>query len=113
MKLSRIVPLFALLGIAAWSGCSGPKSNQQKADELTAERAKLDPAERALVEAQEWCVIDTEDRLGSMGPPIKLIIKEQPIFVCCKSCKRKAEASPVETLAKVADLKAKAKAEKK
>ena len=43
-------------------------------DEVSAERAKLDPADRALVEAQEWCVISTDERLGSMGAPIKLDI---------------------------------------
>jgi hypothetical protein len=35
------------------------------------------------------------------------------VFVCCKSCKRKAEADPDATLAKVAELKAKKKKENK
>lgn len=81
-------------------------------DEVAAERAKLDPTDRALVEAQEWCVVSTDERLGSMGAPIKLDIKGQAVFVCCKGCTRKAEADPDKTLAKVAELKAKAKAEK-
>ena len=79
---------------------------------MAAERAKLPPDERALVEAQEWCVINTDERLGSMGPPLKLVIKGQPVLVCCKGCKRKAEADPDGTLAKAAELKAKAKAER-
>jgi hypothetical protein len=81
-------------------------------DEVAAERAKLDPADRALVEAQEWCVVQTDERLGSMGPPLKLDIKGQPVFVCCKGCRKKAEADPDKTLAKVEGLKAKAKAER-
>jgi hypothetical protein len=80
-------------------------------DEVTAERAKLSPEDRALVDAQEWCVISTDERLGAMGPPLKLMIKGQPVFVCCKGCKRKAEADPDKTLAAVAELKAKAKAQ--
>jgi hypothetical protein len=79
---------------------------------VAAERAKLDPADRALVESQEWCVVSTDERLGSMGPPLKLDIKGQSVFVCCKGCKKKAEADPDKTLAKVEELKAKAKAER-
>ncbi len=84
----------------------------QEADAVAAERAKLSPADRALVEAQEWCVISTDGRLGSMGPPIKLDIKGRPVFVCCKGCKKEAEADPDKTLATVAELTAKAKAAK-
>lgn len=83
-----------------------------KADEVAAERAKLPPDDRALVEAQEWCVVQTEERLGSMGPPLKLDIKGQPVFICCKGCKRKAEADPDRTLAKAEELRAKARAER-
>jgi hypothetical protein len=81
-------------------------------DDVAIERAKLIPEDRELVEAQEWCVISTDERLGSMGPPLKLDIKGQPVFICCKGCKRKAEADPDKTLAKVEELKAKAKAER-
>lgn len=87
-------------------------SPEQAGDDVAVERAKLGPADRALVDAQEWCVIQSDERLGSMGPPTKLDIKGQPVFVCCKGCKKNAEADPDKTLAKVEELKAKAKAEK-
>ena len=79
-------------------------------DEVAAVRAKLGPEDRALVEAQEWCVVSTDERLGSMGPPIKLDIKGQSVFICCSGCKKKAEADADKTLAKVEELKAKKKA---
>ena len=117
------------IAVAAVTGCagsSGPapvvtqatttsttKAEATPTDEVALERVKLSPEDRKLVEAQEWCVISSEEKLGSMGAPIKLDIKGQPVFVCCKGCKRKAEADPDATLAKVAELKAKAKAEKK
>jgi len=82
-------------------------------DEVAAERAKLAPVDLALVEAQEWCVVSTDERLGAMGAPIKLDIKGQPVFICCKGCKKKAEADPDKTLAKVAELKAKAEKDAK
>lgn len=80
--------------------------------EVVAERAKLSAEDRALVETQEWCVISSDERLGSMGTPIKLTIKGQPVFICCGGCKKKAESDPDKTLAKLEELKAKAKAEK-
>ena len=88
-----------------------PSTKEQQA--IAEERAKLSPEDRALVEAQEWCVISETERLGSMGAPIKLMIKEQPVFICCKGCERKAEANPDQTLAKLEELKAKKKAEAK
>lgn len=75
-------------------------------------RAQLSAEDRRLVEEQEWCVVMKESRLGEMGPPLKLNVKGHPVFVCCKGCKRKAEADPDKTLAKVEELKAKSKAEK-
>jgi outer membrane murein-binding lipoprotein Lpp len=121
------------LGTAALAGCSNTnpsntkppaRSDQPPAQvkakvepaggedaELRAERAKLSPEDRALVEAQEWCVINDDERLGSMGPPVKVMVKDQPVFLCCKSCVKKAQADPDKTLAKVEELKAKKKAE--
>ena len=52
-------------------------------------------------------MINTDERLGSMGPPIKLMVKGEPVFLCCGGCKKKAESDPDKTLAKVAELKTK------
>ncbi|WP_439632307.1 hypothetical protein [Gemmata sp.] len=82
------------------------------AAEVRAEREKLSPEDRALVDAQEWCAINTTERLGSMGPPLKVVVNDQPVFICCKGCRKKALADPDKTLATAADLKAEAKAEK-
>lgn len=115
------VGLSALMASAILAGCgdsrsAGPASPGPVAapaapagggDEVAAERAKLSPDDRALVDAQEWCAVSTDERLGSMGPPIKLDVKGQPVFVCCAGCKKKALANPDATLARVAELKAK------
>ena len=109
--------LFVISVLAVFAGCQRPESTKSKVepaspkiegnDDAVAERGKLSPEDRALVDAQEWCVVSTEERLGSMGPPLKLDIKGQAVFVCCKGCKRKAEADPDKTLAKLAELKRK------
>jgi hypothetical protein len=117
----RIFTLTACIA-ALLSGCQrtepakvkaeSTSGKSEAADEIATERAKLTTEDRAAVEAQEWCAINTEERLGSMGAPIKIEIKGQPVFICCKGCKRKAEADADKTLATVERLKVKAKAEK-
>jgi hypothetical protein len=116
----RRVGLAALLAVPPGvAGCGGgdkpagptPAAPAGDADaEVTAERAKLPPEDRAAVDAQEWCVVNTGERLGSMGPPLKVVVNGQPVYVCCKGCARTAQADPDKTLATVAELRAKAKA---
>lgn len=77
--------------------------------DIQAERDKLPADERALVAAQEWCAVSTRSRLGSMGPPLKVVVKDQPVYLCCEGCRKRALADPDKTLAAVAGLKAKAK----
>jgi hypothetical protein len=40
-----------------------------------------------------------------MGKPFKVLIKGQPIFLCCEGCRDEATAHPDETLAKVERFK--------
>jgi hypothetical protein len=74
---------------------------------LQASLAKLSAEDRALVQAQRFCPILSDNLLGSMGPPVKVMIEGQPVFLCCGGCKQKAVDNPQETLAKVAALKEK------
>src|SRR4029078_797780 len=73
---------------------------------ITAALARLSPEDRKLVEAQRFCPILTANRLGVMGPPIKVTIKGQAVFLCCSGCTDKAQTNPDSTLAKVESLKA-------
>lgn len=63
--------------------------------------AKLSPSDRALAELQQFCPVLPDSRLGSMGPPVKLIVDGQPIFLCCSGCKSGALKNAQETLRKV------------
>jgi len=96
---SKILALTAFAALTVIAGCSdGPASSVSKpvtagsslgaAAELEAQRSKLNADDRKLVEAQEWCVVQSDERLGSMGPPIKLTIKDTPVFICCGGCRR-------------------------
>ena len=115
-------------GSLVLAGCSNPNSGtpapadakataktppaDAHAAEVKAERDKLSADDRALVDAQEWCAINTTERLGSMGPPLKVMVKDQPVYLCCKGCQKKALADPDRTLAAVAESKAKAQADR-
>jgi hypothetical protein len=74
---------------------------------IKASLAKLAPEDQKLAEAQRFCAVEEENRLGSMGVPVKVMIKEQPVFLCCKGCVKSAQKDPDLTLAKVQELKSK------
>jgi hypothetical protein len=81
--------------------------------EIRENLASLNPEDRKLAEAQKYCAVQTKDRLGEMGPPVKIMLKDQPVFLCCGHCKKDAEKDPDKTLATVAQLKQKAADETK
>lgn len=88
------------------------KANVQAAAEMEAIFAKLSPVDRRLAKAQGFCAVMADNPLGSMGTPIKLMVKDQPVFLCCAGCRRRALANPDQTLATVTKLKEKVAASK-
>jgi uncharacterized protein (TIGR02231 family) len=74
--------------------------------QIKAAMAKLSAEDRRRAEAQVFCAIDQESPLGSMGPILKVTIKGQPVFLCCKGCEAEARAHPDETLAQLQKLMA-------
>ena len=66
--------------------------------------AKLPEADQRLAKSQRLCPVSGEP-LGSMGVPPKIVLKNQPVFLCCKGCIDGAKENPDETLKKVAELK--------
>jgi hypothetical protein len=76
---------------------------------INAVLAKLSRVDRRLAEAQGSCPV-LGGKLGGMGMPVKIIIKDQPVFLCCKACEEEARSNPEKTLARVERLKAQGKA---
>jgi hypothetical protein len=102
----RAFCIVSLLLIA--SGCAQESSSPPPVDKeakIKASLDKLDPADRKLAEEQKYCAIETENRLGSMDKPIKIMIEDQPVFLCCKGCEKRALKDPEKTLATVKKLK--------
>jgi hypothetical protein len=93
------VPLVAL-------GCT--KSDSPAPDTETKIKQameQLDPADRALAQEQRYCAVQTDHRLGTMGKPVKVMIKDQPVFLCCKACIESAKEDEDKTLERVKQLK--------
>jgi fructose-specific component phosphotransferase system IIB-like protein len=78
----------------------------EKLKKLTTALAKLPAADREAAEAQRFCAVMSEHRLGSMGAPVKVVISGKPVFLCCEGCREKALADPEGTLAKADKLRA-------
>lgn len=113
-SLSRFAPL-ALAVPLVLAGCgdqaapkptSGNARNDEEAN-IQAALDKLSPEDRKLAEAQKFCAVQTKSRLGSMGPPLKIEVQGQPVFLCCQHCEENARKKPEQTLAKVKELKEK------
>jgi hypothetical protein len=88
-----------------------PAPTAEEEAEIKENLAKLSPEDRKLADAQRFCAIDEDHRLGEMGVPYKVMIMEQPVLLCCKGCEKDAKNNPEKTLAKVKELKAKVAAE--
>jgi len=59
-------------------------------------------ADAALIAIQKVCPV-MDEPLGSMGQPIKVMVGDKPIFLCCKGCIKKIKAEPAKYLAMVYD----------
>lgn len=86
---------------AADENTAGTEEQQEIEDSL----AKLDPADRALAEKQKYCLVSSDERLGSMGVPVKIDLKGEPAFLCCEGCKEAVEKDADKYLAKLHELK--------
>jgi uncharacterized membrane protein len=62
--------------------------------------SQLSETERASAEKQLRCPV-SDELIGAMGKPIKVTVKEQDVWLCCDSCKKKLLANPDEYLFKL------------
>lgn len=76
-----------------------PTAQTTSAAQPTVTVSQLTASDQAGVSRQKICpVMDTP--LGDHGNPIKLIVGDQPLYVCCKGCIRKVQQDPQAFLAK-------------
>jgi hypothetical protein len=60
--------------------------------------------DKQLIEKQKTCPV-TDQKLGSMGKPVKVVVKKHTVFLCCAGCKKKLLADPDKYLKKLDEKK--------
>lgn len=65
------------------------ESGSEEASKIAKAMDKLPEADRQAAETQATCPV-TGELLGSMGKPIKLIVGDKQLFLCCAGCEKKA-----------------------
>jgi hypothetical protein len=74
-------------------------------DPIGVNLALLDPEDRRLAEAQEVCAsAECMAPLGMGGPPVKIVLQDKAVFLCCQECAQWAKKHPSETVAKLHTL---------
>ena len=69
-------------------------------EKVKAELAKLPPEDGASAEKQHVCPV-TGEMLGTMGPPKKVDVNGQQVWICCDGCRDELLAKPDKYLAKL------------
>lgn len=92
---------FGASGTAQGEGKSSskisPSMSEDEDEKIQANLAKLSAKDREQAETQKRCPI-RKAPLGSMGTPVKILIKGQPVFLCCSGCRDQAFQNPSKTL---------------
>jgi len=128
MKLHQALAFAALLLLLAGCGTTPDKPVAQNKDtktetkpadpapapdreaKIAATLAKLPEDDRELAESQRFCAAQNKSRLGSMGRPPKIKIKDKDgaeveVFLCCAGCEAEARKDEAKTAARVAQMK--------
>ena len=106
-----IASVVLLVGAVLFVGCSGESTratgNQTSDDwkagldeDVVTAFSKLSDADRTAALAQKVCPV-TDKPIGSMGPPPKVTVKGQDVFLCCGGCEEELKKDPAKYLAKL------------
>jgi len=81
-------------------GHAGHEHSAADMEKAKAELAKLSPEDKASAESQHICPV-TGEMLGTMGPPKKVDVNGQQVWICCDGCRDELLANPDKHLAKL------------
>lgn len=70
------------------------------ARETAGPSAPATASDEQLIARQKVCPVTDED-LGSMGAPVKVMVDGRPVFICCKGCEKALRSDPKKFLAKI------------
>ena len=74
--------------------------DQSEAVKIEANLASFSEEDRLLAQKQKICPISGEP-LGTMGPPIKVVVAGHEVFICCEHCEDPLVTDPEKHLAKI------------
>ncbi|QDV83774.1 Archaeal TRASH domain protein [Stieleria magnilauensis] len=81
-------------------GSAGARSDGAPASNPNITVTAATQADAAMIAQQKVCPV-MDEPLGSMGDPIKVMVGDKPIFLCCKGCIKRIKADPAKYLAMV------------
>lgn len=87
---TRLNPALA----AAYFGAGG------KSAQPTPAATPAPSGDAELIVRQRICPV-TDEELGSMGPPVKVVVEGRTVFLCCKGCESALRKEPKKYLAKL------------
>lgn len=105
--MTRFASLVLVVGFLLAVGCNDRQQSTPAAADTNKIKSNLDqltPEDRALADQQRVCPV-SNGKLGEMGVPIKVMVKDKPVFICCKGCESTVKEKPDEMLQKVDELK--------
>lgn len=80
-------------------GLPGSGNRPLNLQEVTTIPAGKQQLAEAAIARQKICPVSGKP-LGSMGEPVKVMVGDKPIYLCCKGCVKKVQAQPAEYLAR-------------
>ncbi|MHB8865993.1 MAG: hypothetical protein ACYC6N_26730 [Pirellulaceae bacterium] len=98
-KLSTLaIGLLSFLASSVMSGGQEQHPGPQNGSPVVASGDASPPAaakqtDSELIEKQKTCPV-SDQPLGSMGEPVKVVVKGRTVFLCCAGCKPKLVADP-------------------
>ena len=100
-------PVYVVLTAALVSGCgeapAPPVATPTESVQMTSDdhaKPKLSAEDQALADKQKICPVGGE-ALGSMGTPVKVMVGDRSVFLCCEGCRGAVEKDPEKYLAKL------------
>lgn len=99
--------LYAIVAAALVSGCNETGTPPAATSPDTVQmspadsgKPKLSAEDQALADKQKNCPVGGE-ALGSMGTPVKVMVGDRAVFLCCEGCREAIEKDPAKYLAKL------------
>lgn len=93
--------ILLLMGLLVMASAATARADDVAKDSKDAKKPKPYTLDKCLV---------SDEKLGEMGEPFKLVYKGQEFKLCCKSCKKDFDKAPDKFVKKLAEAEKAAKA---